>query len=179
MSTQSWKNTFPNAKSSGVPPIYLDALTNVGSNMSYSFDVIELSSGFLSFPGDDWLRLVDKVHSYGLKAKPELGIQFGARGDTSASELSSIGTSDPSKLVNLGKRFLDASVERPMIESEGIAENVKAWRTDLVSQIMKELPPEKSCSRRPTRRSSIGTLESPASMLMCLWITARSCSWRA
>lgn len=42
------------------------------------FDVIELSSGFLSFPEDDWLRLVDKVHSYKLKAKPELGIQFGA-----------------------------------------------------------------------------------------------------
>lgn len=42
--------------------------------------MVELSAGFLSFPGDDWLRLVDKVHSYGLKAKPELGIQFGAGG---------------------------------------------------------------------------------------------------
>ena len=44
------------------------------------FDVIEISAGFLSFPPEDWLRLVDKVHSYGLKAKPELGIQFGAGG---------------------------------------------------------------------------------------------------
>lgn len=44
------------------------------------FDVVELSAGFLSFPSDDWLRLVDRVHSYGLKAKPELGIQFGAGG---------------------------------------------------------------------------------------------------
>ena len=46
------------------------------------FDVIEISAGFLSFPADDWLRLVDKVHSIGLAAKPELGIQFGAGGDT-------------------------------------------------------------------------------------------------
>ncbi|KAL3494111.1 hypothetical protein BJX62DRAFT_223505 [Aspergillus germanicus] len=107
------------------------------------FDVIELSSGFLSFPQDDWLRLVDKVHSYGLKAKPELGIQFGAGGDTSAADLEAIGTSDPGKLVNLGHKFLDAGVERLMIESEGITENVTSWRTDVVSTIMKELPPER------------------------------------
>jgi phosphosulfolactate synthase (CoM biosynthesis protein A) len=30
-----------------------------------------------------------------------------------------------------------------MIESEGITENVKSWRTDVVSRIMKELPPER------------------------------------
>ncbi|PLB34055.1 coma-domain-containing protein [Aspergillus candidus] len=107
------------------------------------FDVIELSSGFLSFPEDDWLRLVDKVHSYKLKAKPELGIQFGAGGDTSEADLEAIGTSDPSKLVNLGRRFLDAGVERLMIESEGITENVRSWRTDVVSTIMKELPSER------------------------------------
>lgn len=107
------------------------------------FDVIELSSGFLSFPEDDWLRLVDKVHSYKLKAKPELGIQFGAGGDTPASGLEAIGTSDPGKLVNLGHKFLDAGVERLMIESEGITENVNSWRTDVVSKIMKELPSER------------------------------------
>jgi Uncharacterized conserved protein len=85
---------------------------------------------------------VDKVHSYKLKAKPELGIQFGAGGDTPASGLEAIGTSDPSKLVNLGRKFLDAGVERLMIESEGITENVNSWRTDVVSKIMKELPSE-------------------------------------
>lgn len=107
------------------------------------FDVIEISSGFVSIPPDDWLRVVDKVHAYGLKAKPELGIQFGAGGDTAAQDLEAIGTSDPSKLVNLARRFIDAGVERIMIESEGITENVKTWRTDVVSTIMKELPPEK------------------------------------
>ncbi|EFR02092.1 hypothetical protein MGYG_05095 [Nannizzia gypsea CBS 118893] len=111
------------------------------------FDVVELSAGFLSIPEDDWLRLVERVQSYGLKPKPELGIQFGAGGGTyshtETSELEAIGTSDPGKLINLGKKFLDAGVERLMIESEGITENVSEWRTDVVSQIMKELPQER------------------------------------
>jgi phosphosulfolactate synthase (CoM biosynthesis protein A) len=64
------------------------------TKMRTSFDVVELSSGFLSFPPDDWLRLVERVHSYGMKAKPELGIQFGAGGDTEASALEQAGTSD-------------------------------------------------------------------------------------
>lgn len=107
------------------------------------FDVVELSSGFLSLPPDDWLRLVERVHSYGLKAKPELGIQFGAGGDTETSALEAAGTSDPGKLVNLGQKFIDAGVERMMIESEGITENVKSWRTDVIQSILKGLPMDK------------------------------------
>ncbi|KAH9995007.1 putative sulfonate biosynthesis enzyme [Xylariaceae sp. FL0662B] len=107
------------------------------------FDVIELSTGFLSFPGDDWLRLVERVQKAGLKPKPELGIQFGAGGDTEAAELQSIGTSDPGKVINMAKKFVDAGVERMMIESEGITENVKAWRTDVIQTILRELPMEK------------------------------------
>jgi phosphosulfolactate synthase (CoM biosynthesis protein A) len=107
------------------------------------FDVIELSAGFLSIPPDDWLRLVDKVHAHKLTAKPELGIQFGAGGDTAASDLAALGTSDPGKLVSLGRRFLEAGVERLMIESEGITENVASWRTDVVSAITTELPMER------------------------------------
>lgn len=107
------------------------------------FDVIEISTGFISLPQDDWSRLVDTVHEHGLKAKPECGIQFGAGGDTGASELESLGLSDPSKLISAGKRFIDAGVERIMIESEGITENVTKWRTDVIQQILKELPAEK------------------------------------
>ncbi|KMU90194.1 hypothetical protein CIHG_08004 [Coccidioides immitis H538.4] len=61
-----------------------------------------------------------------------------------------LGTSDPGKLINLGRRFLDAGVERLMIESEGITENVKSWRTDVVSTIMKELPPERVMFEDPS-----------------------------
>ena len=78
-----------------------------------------------------------------MKAKPELDIQFGAGGDTATEALESTGTSDPSKVVQLGKRFIDAGVERMMIGSEGITENVKSWRTDVIQTIMKELPREK------------------------------------
>jgi (2R)-phospho-3-sulfolactate synthase (ComA) len=46
--------------------------------------------------------------------------------------------------MNLGKQFLDTAAERLMIESEGIMENVKSWRMDVVSQIMKELPMERA-----------------------------------
>jgi len=116
---------------------YLQKCKEVG------FDVIEVSSGFLSIPPDDWLRVVDRVHNAGLIAKPECGIQFGAGGDTSAEELESFGTSDPAKIIQMGKRFIDAGVERIMIESEGITENVKSWRTDVIQQILRDLPPEK------------------------------------
>lgn len=107
------------------------------------FDVIEISTGFLSLPGDDWLRLVNRVQEAGLKPKPELGIQFGAGGDTEAGELENIGTSDPSKVVNMAKKFIDAGVERMMIESEGITENVKSWRTDVIQAILRDIPMEK------------------------------------
>ncbi|KAL2760304.1 hypothetical protein ACRALDRAFT_1059852 [Sodiomyces alcalophilus JCM 7366] len=116
---------------------YLETCKRLG------FDVIELSTGFLSLPPDDWMRLVDRVQEEGLTAKPEIGIQFGAGGDTAASELQSMGQSDPSKVVSLGKRFLDAGVERLMIESEGITENVEAWRTEVIQTILRDLPMEK------------------------------------
>ncbi|CAM1505013.1 Fc.00g106500.m01.CDS01 [Cosmosporella sp. VM-42] len=106
------------------------------------FDVIQILAGFLSTLQDDWLRLVDKVHAEGAIAKPECGIQLGAGGDTEASELSSIGTSDSSKIIDMGNRFIDAGVERIMIESEGIAVNVN-WRTGVIRQILRELPQEK------------------------------------
>ncbi|KAL2392075.1 Protein HEAT-STRESS-ASSOCIATED 32 [Exophiala dermatitidis] len=138
VSTGGWMEhvlTQPDANT--VVEKYLRKCKDIG------FDVVELSAGFLSFPPDDWLRLVDKVHSMGLKAKPELGIQFGAGGDTAAEDLEAAGTSDPSKVVNLGKKFIEAGVERMMIESEGITENVKTWRTDVIQAILRDLPLEK------------------------------------
>lgn len=59
------------------------------------FDIIEISSGFITLPADDWLRLEEKVQKAGLKAKPEVGIQFGAGGATKAEELEDEGTRDP------------------------------------------------------------------------------------
>ncbi len=99
------------------------------------FDIVEISSGFISLPTDDWLRLVEQVQAAGLKAKPEVGIQFGAGGATAAAELAAEGTRDPEWAIAQAKRFLDAGAHMIMIESEGITENVTTWRTDVIAKI--------------------------------------------
>jgi phosphosulfolactate synthase (CoM biosynthesis protein A) len=99
------------------------------------FDIVEVSSGFLSVPTDDLLHLVERVRKAGLKAKPEVGIQFGAGGATAEAELRSAGTHDPQWAIIQARRFLDAGAQLIMIESEGITENVSAWRTDAVAAI--------------------------------------------
>jgi phosphosulfolactate synthase (CoM biosynthesis protein A) len=107
------------------------------------FDVIELSAGFISLPIGSLLALVKKVKSAGLKAKPELGIQFGAGGSTAAEELAAEGTKDVGWLVAQAEQVLDAGADIVMIESEGITENVKSWRTDVVAHIIDRLGLEK------------------------------------
>jgi phosphosulfolactate synthase (CoM biosynthesis protein A) len=107
------------------------------------FDIIEISAGFITLPADDWLRLIERVQRAGLKAKPEVGIQFGAGGATRAEELESEGTRDPAWPIALAKRFLAAGAYMVMIESEGITENVKTWRTDVPARIIDALGLEK------------------------------------
>lgn len=107
------------------------------------FDIIEVSSGFISIPIDDWLRIVEKVQKAGLKAKPEVGIQFGAGGATATQELEAEGVRDPEWMITQAKRFLEAGVSQIMVESEGITENVKIWRMDVVSKIINALGLEK------------------------------------
>lgn len=107
------------------------------------FDIIEISSGFITLPIDDWLKLVDQVQKAGLKAKPEVGIQFGAGGATTAEELEAEGARDPEWAIQQAKRFVDAGAYMIMIESEGITENVKVWRTDVVAKIINALGLEK------------------------------------
>jgi phosphosulfolactate synthase (CoM biosynthesis protein A) len=103
------------------------------------FDVIELSAGFISIPADDLLRLIERVAKAGLKAKPELGIQFGAGGATPAAELAAEGTRDAQWVITRAKACLMI-----MIESEGITENVDTWRTDVAAQIINALGIEKT-----------------------------------
>jgi len=107
------------------------------------FDIIEISSGFITLPADDWLRLVERVQKAGLKAKAEVGIQFGAGGATRAEELETEGTRDPEWPIRLAQRFLDAGAYMIMIESEGITENVKQWRTDVPARVINALGLEK------------------------------------
>jgi len=116
---------------------YIQECKNLG------FDIIEVSSGFITIPTDDWLRLIEKVQKAGLKPKPEVGIQFGAGGATAAAELEAEGTRAPEWAISQAKRFLDAGDYMIMIESEGITENVKVWRTDVPAKIVDALGLEK------------------------------------
>jgi len=107
------------------------------------FDTIELSAGFITIPTDDLLRLVEKVVRLGLKAKPEVGIQFGAGGASSPEALEALGTQDPAWMISRARRFIDAGASIIMIESEGITECVRTWRTDVPARVIEELGAER------------------------------------
>jgi phosphosulfolactate synthase (CoM biosynthesis protein A) len=108
----------------------------VGECRNLGFDIVEISCGFITIPLDDWVRLVDKVKQAGLKPKPEIGIQFGAGGATAAQELAAEGTRDPEWAIRQAERLLDAGSDMIMVESEGITENVKTWRSDVVAKFV-------------------------------------------
>lgn len=103
------------------------------------FDIVEISSGFVTLAVDDLVRLTNAVSEAGLKPKPEVGIQFGAGGTSSIEALEGEGTRDVGQAIELAKRHLDAGAHMIMIESEGITEQVRDWRTDVVARIASEL----------------------------------------
>jgi phosphosulfolactate synthase (CoM biosynthesis protein A) len=113
--------------------LYLNECKELG------FDIVEVSSGFITIPVDDMVRLTEKVQKAGLKAKPEINIQFGAGGASSVEELESEGLLDPGKAIKEAKRHLEAGAYKIMVESEGITEQVRTWRTDISARIADEL----------------------------------------
>jgi phosphosulfolactate synthase (CoM biosynthesis protein A) len=115
----------------------------IGEAKDLGFDIIEVSTGFISLDADDWLRLIEKVQKSGLKAKPEIGIQFGAGGDTPAEELATETQLDVGWAVAQAKRFVEAGAYLIMLESEGITENVTSWRTDVPARFVNEVGLEK------------------------------------
>lgn len=112
---------------------YLDECRELG------FDIVEISSGFVTLPVDDLVGLTRTVREAGLKPKPEVGIQFGAGGASTVEALEAEGARDVGQAIELAKRHLDAGAQMLMIESEGITEQVREWRTDVVSRIASEL----------------------------------------
>jgi len=111
----------------------------IGECRNLGFDIVEISCGFITIPMEDWVRLVERVKQAGLKPKPEVGIQFGAGGATAAEELAAEGTRDPEWAIRQAERLLDAGSEMIMVESEGITENVKTWRSDVVAKFVAAL----------------------------------------
>lgn len=114
-------------------PRYLEECRELG------FDLVEISSGFVTLPADDLVQLTKAVHNAGLRPKPEVGIQFGAGGASSIEALEAEGMRDVGQAIELAKRHLEAGAHMIMIESEGITEQVREWRTDVVARIVSEL----------------------------------------
>jgi phosphosulfolactate synthase (CoM biosynthesis protein A) len=112
---------------------YLDECRELG------FDIVEISSGFITLPVDDLVSLTKRVQKAGLKPKPEVGIQFGAGGASSVQALEAEGRRDVGQAIELAQRHLDAGAHMIMIESEGITEQVREWRTDVVARIAADL----------------------------------------
>jgi phosphosulfolactate synthase (CoM biosynthesis protein A) len=116
---------------------YIEACRELG------FDIIELSAGFISISTDDWLRLIEKVRQAGLRAKPEVGIQFGAGGASGQQALEAEGFQDPGWAIQQARRFIDAGAYQIMIESEGITEDIDPWRTEVPAKFINALGLEK------------------------------------
>jgi phosphosulfolactate synthase (CoM biosynthesis protein A) len=115
----------------------------LGECRELGFDLVEVSSGFVTLPADDLVRLAERVQQAELAVKPEVGIQFGAGGATAAAELEAEGTRHVELAIQLARRYLEAGAHLLMIESEGITENVRQWRTDVVGRLVDELGLEK------------------------------------
>ena len=112
---------------------YFDALVEL------SFDVVEISAGFLALSTSDYLRLVERAAKSGLTVKAEVGIQFGAGGTSSEAALASAGTTSLSWAITRAKRSLDAGAHVIVLESEGVTESVGQWRTDVPAAFVAEL----------------------------------------
>ncbi|MFB6080654.1 MAG: phosphosulfolactate synthase [Haloferacaceae archaeon] len=112
---------------------YVEECARVG------FDIVEISSGFLAIDTDDMVRMTELVADQGLEPKPEINVQFGAGGASDPEELEREGQQDPGQAIAEGKRHLEAGAEHLMVEAEGITEEVREWRTDVVYEIANEL----------------------------------------
>ena len=108
------------------------------------FDIVEISSGFISVPADDLLRLTERVRKAGLQPKVEVGIQFGAGGASTVEELEAEGTSDADWAIQRARRHLEAGASLIMVESEGITESVRTWRTEVIGKFIRELGLERT-----------------------------------
>ncbi len=103
------------------------------------FDIVEISSGFLAIDVDDLVALTELVQDHGLKAKPEINVQFGAGGASAVEELEQEAAIDPTSAIEEAHRHLDAGAYKIMVESEGITERVRDWRTDVAFEIANEV----------------------------------------
>jgi phosphosulfolactate synthase (CoM biosynthesis protein A) len=103
------------------------------------FDTIEVSSGFITAPADDLLLLAKRALDGGFHVKPEVGVQFGAGGGSSIQQLEAETPRAADDAIRMAERYLLLGLPVVMIESEGLTENVRAPRHDIIARIVAAL----------------------------------------
>jgi phosphosulfolactate synthase (CoM biosynthesis protein A) len=103
------------------------------------FDTIEISSGFVTAPADDLLALAKRGLDRGFHVKPEVGVQFGAGGGSAMEQLEAEAPRAADDAIRMAERYLALGVPVVMIESEGLTENVRAPRHDVIAKIVAAL----------------------------------------
>ena len=103
------------------------------------FDIIEVSSGFVTVPPDDLVALAQRALDRGFHVKPEVGVQFGAGGGSSVDQLRAEAPRAVDHAIRMAERYVALGLPRVMIESEGLTENVDAPRHDIITSIASAL----------------------------------------
>jgi phosphosulfolactate synthase (CoM biosynthesis protein A) len=98
------------------------------------FDIVEISSGYIDIDDEDKAELVRAVRRAGLKPKPEVSLVKGAGGAHEEWETEGM---PHDHMIRDIETYLSAGAWMIMIESEGITEGVKKWRTDIVEDLIK------------------------------------------
>ncbi|MCJ7429486.1 MAG: phosphosulfolactate synthase [Candidatus Nanohaloarchaeota archaeon QJJ-5] len=112
---------------------YVDECKRLG------FDIVEVSSGFLAMDVDEKVAITEMIAEKGIEPKPEINVQFGAGGASDPDDLEDEVQMDPRLAIEEGRKHLDAGAKHLMVEAEGITEEVKDWRTDVVYEIVNAL----------------------------------------
>jgi len=92
------------------------------------FTYIEVSSGNLILSLEHKLELIKLVKEYGLRPKPEVSVAHGITPETKVSI-------SVDKLIKEIDKCLEVGCDIVLLESEGITENVKEWRVDVIHKI--------------------------------------------
>jgi phosphosulfolactate synthase (CoM biosynthesis protein A) len=98
------------------------------------FDIVEISSGYIDISSQEKERIVEDVKEEGLKPKPEVTLVKGAGGAHEEWNTSGLPYDEMMKDID---EYLKCGVWKIMMESEGITENVKEWRKDIVGELIK------------------------------------------
>lgn len=106
---------------------------------SLGFDTIEVSTGFVSVPPEDLLTLARRALDLGFRVKPEVGVQFGAGGGSSAEQLEAEAPRGAGHAIRMAQAYFELGIPIVMVESEGLTESVRTPRAEVIAELVSSL----------------------------------------